>query len=80
MENLKHSRKVIGIKETKNAVKNDTAQTVYVASDADPRLVQNLRDLCALSEVECVSASSRKELAKACGVDVPTAAAAVLKP
>jgi len=80
MENLKHSRKVIGIKETKNAVKNDAAKTVYVADDADPRLVQNLRDLCALSEVECVSALSRKELAKACGVDVPTAAAAVLKP
>ncbi len=80
MENLKHSRKVIGIKETKNAVKNDAAQTVFVADDADPRLMQNLRDLCALSEVECVSVLSRKELAKACGVDVPTAAAAVLKP
>lgn len=78
MEDLKHKKIVVGIKETKNAARDERAQIVYVAGDAELRLVQPIRDLCALSGIPCIEADSRKALAKACGVDVPTAAAAVL--
>lgn len=77
MESLKHRNKVVGIKETENAVRAGIADIVYVAEDADFHVVQPLRELCAESGVRLETVSTRRELAKACGVDVPTAAAAV---
>ncbi len=78
MESLKHKNKVVGIKETKNAVKAGTADVVYLAEDADFHVTEPLRELCILSGIEVQNVSGRKEIAKACGIDVPTAAAAVL--
>lgn len=78
MESLKHKKKVVGIKETKNAVKSGAASIVYLAEDADFQVTQPLRELCVLSGIKCQYIPGRKELAKACGVDVPTAAAAIL--
>ena len=79
MESLKHKKKVVGIKETKNAVKSGTASVVYLAEDADFQVIEPLREFCTLSGIKYVSVPGRKELSKACGVDVPTAAAAVLE-
>lgn len=79
MESLKHKEKVVGIKQTRNAVLQSRAQIVFVADDADFQATQPLKELCAQTGVECVDVPARKELAKACGVDVPTAAAAILK-
>ena len=79
MESLKHRNKVVGIKETKNAIKAGAADVVYIAEDADFYAVQPLREICAEMGVRLGSVPTRKELAKACGINVPTAAAAVLK-
>lgn len=79
MESLKHRNKVVGIKETKNAIKAGAADVVYIAEDVDFYAVQPLRELCAEMGVRLEAVPARKELAKACGINVPTAAAAVLK-
>lgn len=79
LANLKHAKKVVGIKQARRAVNNDEAQTVYIAEDADPRVVQDVVDLCNEKSIEIIYVSSMRELGKACGIDVNAAAAAVLK-
>lgn len=79
MQRLNSSNKVAGIKQTKAAVNNNQALVVYTAKDAGPQLVEPIEALCREKGIELVSDCTRKELAKACHIEVPCAAAAVLK-
>ena len=79
MDRLGSAEKVAGIKQTKNVIISGSAALVYIACDANPSMIQEISDLCAEYGVEAISDYSRKELAKACKIDVPCAAAAVLK-
>lgn len=79
MDRLSSSKKVVGIKQTKNAIKGNNAKCVYVANDADPSLTEQVFALCKEYNVEAVAEFSRKEIAKACRVDVPCTTAAIIK-
>lgn len=78
MENLRCKNRVVGFKQVKNAITSGKADVVYLAEDADFFIVEPLKQLCIENSKEYVSVSSRKTLAKALGIDVPTAAAATL--
>ena len=79
MDRLISAKKVAGIKQTKNAIIKGNAAVVYTAEDADPSMISEILKLCGEHGVEAVSVETRKELAKACRIDVPCAVAAVLK-
>ncbi len=48
------------------------------ACDADPRLTDPLRALCAEKAIPCDSSMTLRQLGTACGIAVPAAAVAVL--
>ncbi len=79
MERIKTSTHVVGLKQTKKAIESGRASLVFIANDADGYVVHPLKQLCAEKGVEVISASSMKELGKACHVDVPTAFATIVK-
>lgn len=79
MDRLSSAKKVVGLKQTKNEVVLGNAAVVYVAYDADAFLIKELLDLCQQYGADVVSEYSRKDISKACKIDVPCAAAAVLK-
>ncbi len=79
MERLISHNKVAGIKQTKAAVNSGKAMVVYIANDVDLHMVSGIASLCEEMNVELVCGYTRKELARACRIDVPCAAAAVLK-
>ena len=79
MDRLLSAKKVAGIKQTKNAIITGDAIVVYIAEDVDPSIKKEVSVLCDENNIEIVSVGSRKELAKACRIDVPCAVAAVLK-
>jgi len=79
LEELKTAKKVVGIKQLKRALKDHTARTVFLAEDADPRLMEPLRSACEQAQTQIVSVPTMVELGKACGIAVGAAAAAVLR-
>ena len=81
MEMLKAagSRKVVGTKQALRALKAGTAARVYVCSDADTFIYQQVVRSAESAGVPCVRVASMKELGMVCGVDVPTAAAGLLR-
>jgi large subunit ribosomal protein L7A len=79
LEELKTSKKVVGIKQLKRALKEHTARVAYLALDADPRLMEPLREECLAAGVELVEVPTMKELGSACSIAVGAAAAAVLR-
>ncbi|SDF98371.1 large subunit ribosomal protein L7A [Selenomonas sp. WCT3] len=79
LDTLKSANRVIGIKQATKAVKRGNVQTVYVADDADDRVIEPLKALCQESEIPVGHAETMKELGQACGIEVGAAAVAVLK-
>lgn len=79
MDNLRHRNKAVGVKEVKNAVKSGRADMVYIADDADTSVTKSIFELCRENGIEPIIVKTKKELGRACGVDVYTAVAATLK-
>lgn len=79
LEKLKTANKVVGIKQLKRALREHTAGTVFLAEDADPRLMEPLRAACEEAQVELVMVPTMQELGKACSIAVGAAAAAILR-
>ena len=61
------------------ALKAGTAARAYVANDADTFIFQQVIRAAEEAGVPCVRVAEMKELGIVCGVEVPAAAAAVLK-
>lgn len=79
LSELKNSRKTVGTKQAIKAVQKGDAQKVFVASDAEPRVVMPLIELCTEKNVPIEKVDSMEELGKACGINVGTASVAVIK-
>lgn len=79
LNTLKASKKVIGIKQTLKAVNKGTVSLVYVAENADERLIQPLKEACETQHVAVEVIPTMLELGKACGIEVGAAAVGVVK-
>lgn len=77
---LANSPKVVGAKQVKRALEAGRALTVFLASDADPRVTEPIAALCGEKGIEAVTAPSMKELGRACGISVGSAVAATVTP
>lgn len=79
LDDLKQHSKTVGMKQTMKAVEADRVQAVYVAQDAEERVVAKLLEACGRKNIKVYKAESMKALGKACGIDVGTAVAAIIK-
>ena len=80
MEMLKNgSPRVVGTKQVLRALKAGRISRVYVGSDADTFIYQQVVRAAEDAGVPCVRVPSMKELGMICGVDVPAAAAGLLR-
>ena len=73
------ANKVVGTKQVTRALKAGKAARAYVANDADTFIFQQVIRAAEEARVPCVRVNSMKELGMVCGVEVPAAAAAVLR-
>ena len=79
LEALKTAKRVIGIKQVAKAVKHEAATEVFIAEDAEAKVVEPLEALCKEQNVPVSRVSSMKELGTACNIEVGAAAAAAIK-
>ncbi len=78
LEELRNGSKVIGAKQVKKAITKGLAKRVYLAADAEPHIIEPIKALCLQHEVDCQLADSMKKLGDACGIDVGSAAVALI--
>ena len=78
MEEHSETKKVVGIKQVKKALREGRVREVVLADDADPALLAPLEDACAAAGIRPEYVPSMKELGKACGISVGAACAAVI--
>lgn len=75
---LSNKAKVVGAKQVKRALDAGRVQTVFLASDADPRVTGPIAEACDEKGVRAETVPSMKELGKACGISVGAAVAATV--
>ena len=76
---LNINNKVVGTKQVKRAIKNEEAETVYIAKDADRKIKDEILKACNEKQIEIVYVDSMEKLGEACKIDVSAATAALLK-
>lgn len=80
MEELRRARnKVVGSKQTLRHLARGDVVRLYVAQDAEERVVREVLERARAAGVEIVYVESMRELGRACGIHVGAAAAALLK-
>ena len=73
----KARRKVVGTKETIKALEKGEALRVYIAGDADERVIRPVVSLCEAKNIEPQYVETMSELGKMCGIKVKAATAAI---
>ena len=79
LSQLRCRKKVTGVKQSARAVRDGSAQLVFLARDADPALIARVREQCRSQGVEVAEGFTMRELGQAAGIQVGAAVAAVLK-
>ncbi len=79
LESLKNSKKTIGVRQSQKAVEEGTVRTVFIARDAEEKVVRNIKEICTRNMIEIIYVDSMKQLGKACGIEVGAAVACLLK-
>ena len=78
LEELATREKVTGLKQTRRAIATGRAVRVYLACDADPRLIEPIRAGCQLSHIPTETDFTMAEIGRVCGIRVGCAAATLL--
>ena len=76
---LTGANKVVGAKQVRRALLSGRAARLYIAMDADPRMLQPLVQEAVNRQVPVSQAPSMKELGASCGIAVGAAVAVALK-
>ena len=71
--------RVVGTKQLLRALDESKVTMAFVAADADPFLTKRVTDRCLDRGIPCLDTASAKEIGEACGIDVPAAAAGVMR-
>ena len=79
LSQLSQAAKVVGVKQSKKAIRDGNAQTVFVADDAEQRVIRPIRELCSEMQVELVEVPTMVELGDAAGIDVGAAVVTIVK-
>ena len=79
LEELKTGPIVVGLKQLRKALKDDGVRKVYLARNAEPRLVEPIEAQCREKDIPVAWVETMAELGAACGIEVGAAAAAALR-
>ena len=71
--------RVVGVKQSRRAIREGRAVQVFLATNADPALTAPLAELCAAEGVPVEQEQTMEELGKAAGIQVGAAVVAVLR-
>lgn len=70
--------KVIGVKQSRKAIREGRARLVYLAQDADPAITDPVAESCAAAGIPVDTDCTMSQLGHACAITVGASVVAVL--
>ena len=80
LRELAAREKVIGVKQSRRALRDGRAAKVFLGSDADPALTEPVEVLCREQGVPVDRQHTMEELGRSAGIQVGAAVIALLRP
>ncbi|MBU3160177.1 ribosomal L7Ae/L30e/S12e/Gadd45 family protein [Clostridium frigoris] len=68
-------QKVVGVKQTLKALKNNQGKVLYIAKDADNNITEPILKLAKVNSLQIIFVDTMKELGNLCDIDVASATA-----
>ncbi len=78
LHRLETNSKVVGMKQTIKALQKGIAKVVYIAEDADERVVRQVIELAKDQGLPVITVETMVQLGKECNIEVKTAIAATI--
>lgn len=75
---LASQEKVVGVKQSRKAIREGRARRVYLACDADPAITDPIADSCAQAGIPVETGYTLTQLGQACRITVGASVVAVL--
>ncbi|MBU3128581.1 ribosomal L7Ae/L30e/S12e/Gadd45 family protein [Clostridium tagluense] len=72
-------QRVVGIKQTLKALKNNQGKVLYIAKDADTNITDPILKLAKVNSLQIIFVDTMKELGNLCDIDVASATALLLE-
>ena len=80
MESLTEAKsKTVGYKQTLKKIEQGLAQRVYIAKDAEEKILRPILEMCQNQGIPVVEVETMVELGRASGIQVGSAVSAILK-
>lgn len=79
LEKLSNPNKVIGIKQSGRAILEENVKIVFIANDADNKIVKDIYDTCINKGITLCSDFTMEQLGQACSIDVCASIVTILK-
>lgn len=76
---LKQSKKAVGLKQSLKAIESGNAEKAYLARDCAPHIFNEIEHNCIKHGVKVEYADTMSELGRVCGIDVGAAVAVMIK-
>ena len=78
LSELRAKEKVIGVKQSRRAIRDGLARQVFLAPDADPALTGPLAEQCRSHGIPVETGRTMRELGQAAGIQVGAAVVTLL--
>ena len=78
LSELRAKKKVIGVKQSRRAIRDGLARQVFLATDADPALTAPLAEQCRSHGIPVETGRTMRELGQAAGIQVGAAVVTLL--
>ena len=75
---LASQNKVIGVKQSRKAIREGRAKRVYLACDADPAITDPVAESCAAAGIPMEDSHTMAQLGQACRITVGASVVAIL--
>ena len=75
---MEAERRVVGVKQSRKAIREGRVRRVYLASDADPAITEPIRAQCAAAGIPVEDGQTMAQLGRFCGIAVGASVAADL--
>ena len=75
---LNTQEKVIGVKQSRKAIREGRAKLVYLAYDADPAITEPVAESCAAAGIPVEDDHTMAQLGQACHITVGASVVAIL--
>ncbi len=76
---LNTDKRTVGAKQVKRALNSHEVEAVFIAMDAEKKIIDQIIQICKEKDVEIVQVENMSKLGEACGINVNAATAALLK-